>query len=78
MESTERWSLSAFRQISGVWVDIEITRLQPDADGIIDIAMLVTDVQLAIVAEGRAPADERAGCRSWRRIPTTTTSTSPR
>ena len=30
--------------------------------------MLVTDVQLAIVAEGRAPADERAGCRSWRRI----------
>ena len=24
--------------ISGVWVDIEITRLQPDADGIIDIA----------------------------------------
>jgi oligoribonuclease (3'-5' exoribonuclease) len=60
-----------------VWVDIEITRLQPDADGIIDIAML-TDVQLAIVAEGRAPADERAGCRSWRRISTTTISTSPR
>ncbi len=54
------------------WVDIEITRLQSDADGIIDIAMLVTDVQLAMVAEGRAPADERAGCRSWRRIPTTT------
>jgi oligoribonuclease len=34
------------------WIDMEMTGLQPDADRIIEIAMLVTDPQLAIVATG--------------------------
>src|SRR5581483_4652100 len=35
-----------------VWIDMEMTGLQPDSDRIIEIALLVTDAQLAPVAEG--------------------------
>ncbi|HYR33407.1 MAG TPA: oligoribonuclease [Burkholderiales bacterium] len=35
-----------------VWIDMEMTGLQPESDRIIEIAVLVTDPQLAIVAEG--------------------------
>jgi oligoribonuclease len=34
-----------------IWIDMEMTGLQPDSDRIIEIALLVTDAQLAIVAE---------------------------
>jgi oligoribonuclease len=35
-----------------VWIDMEMTGLQPDSDRIIEIAVLVTDAQLALVAAG--------------------------
>ena len=35
-----------------VWVDMEMTGLVPDSDRIIEIAMLVTDPQLTVIAEG--------------------------
>jgi len=35
-----------------IWIDMEMTGLQPDADRIIEIAMLITDPDLAILAEG--------------------------
>ena len=35
-----------------VWVDLEMTGLQPDGDRIIEIATLVTDTQLNLVAAG--------------------------
>ena len=35
-----------------IWIDMEMTGLTPDSDRIIEIAMLVTDAQLALVAEG--------------------------
>jgi len=35
-----------------VWIDMEMTGLQPDADRIIEIALLVTDSELRLVGEG--------------------------
>ena len=35
-----------------VWVDMEMTGLEPDRDRIIEVAMVVTDAQLNVVAEG--------------------------
>ena len=34
-----------------IWIDMEMTGLQPDSDRIIEMALLVTDPQLNIVAE---------------------------
>jgi len=35
-----------------IWIDLEMTGLDPDNDRIIEIATLVTDAQLTILAEG--------------------------
>ena len=35
-----------------IWIDMEMTGLQPDSDRIIEMALLVTDSQLNLVAEG--------------------------
>jgi Oligoribonuclease (3''->5'' exoribonuclease) len=35
-----------------IWVDMEMTGLDPDADAIIEIAVIVTDSELNILAEG--------------------------
>ncbi len=35
-----------------IWIDLEMTGLDPDADSIIEIATLVTDKELRLVAEG--------------------------
>jgi oligoribonuclease len=53
-----------------VWIDMEMTGLQPDSDRIIEIALLVTNPQLEIVAEGPAlvvhqPDEVLAAMDSW-------------
>jgi oligoribonuclease len=35
-----------------VWVDMEMTGLSPDSDRVIEIAVVVTDAQLDLIAEG--------------------------
>src|SRR5262245_46461552 len=35
-----------------IWIDMELTGLQPDSDRVIEIAVLVTDAQFATVATG--------------------------
>ena len=35
-----------------IWIDMEMTGLAPDSDRIIEIAMLVTDAELRVIAEG--------------------------
>ncbi len=35
-----------------IWIDLEMTGLDPDADTVIEIASIVTDPNLAILAEG--------------------------
>ena len=35
-----------------IWIDMEMTGLVPESDRIIEVAVLVTDTQLNLVAEG--------------------------
>jgi len=53
-----------------IWIDMEMTGLAPDIDRIIEIALLVTDGQLEVVAEGpvlvvHQPDEVLAGMDSW-------------
>jgi oligoribonuclease len=55
-----------------IWIDMEMTGLQPDSDRIIEMALLVTDAQLQIVAEGpmlviHQPDAVLAAMDSWNR-----------
>ncbi len=55
-----------------VWIDLEMTGLQPDTDLIIEIATIVTDNQLNVIAEGpvlavRQSAAALAAMDDWNR-----------
>jgi len=53
-----------------IWVDMEMSGLNPDSDRVLEVAVVVTDAQLAVIAEGPVIAvhqDERvlAAMDSW-------------
>ena len=53
-----------------IWIDMEMTGLQPDSDRVIEIAMLVTDPQLNVLATGpvlvlHQPASVLDAMDSW-------------
>ncbi|HXR58321.1 MAG TPA: oligoribonuclease [Burkholderiales bacterium] len=55
-----------------IWIDMEMTGLVPDSDRVIEIALLVTDSQLALIAEGpvlvlRQPDEVLGAMDSWNR-----------
>jgi oligoribonuclease len=55
-----------------VWIDLEMTGLNPDSDHIIEIATVVTDAELNVVAEGpvlavHQPEPVLAGMDDWNR-----------
>jgi len=55
-----------------IWIDMEMTGLVPEADRIIEVAVLVTDSQLNLVAEGpvlvvRQPDEVLGAMDSWNR-----------
>jgi oligoribonuclease len=55
-----------------IWIDMEMTGLAPVSDRIIEIAVLVTDSQLNLIAEGpvlvlRQPGEVLAAMDSWNR-----------
>ena len=56
-----------------IWIDLEMTGLRPDTDYIIEIATLVTDKQLNVLAEGpvfaiHQPESVLEGGRSHARV----------
>lgn len=53
-----------------IWIDLEMTGLDPDLDRIIEIATIVTDKELEVVATGpviavRQPEDVLGGMDTW-------------
>ncbi|MFI8751016.1 oligoribonuclease [Vreelandella lionensis] len=53
-----------------VWIDLEMTGLEPDKERIIEVATLITDAQLNVVAEGpviavKQPDSLVAGMDEW-------------
>ncbi len=55
-----------------IWIDMEMTGLLPDSDRIIEVATLVTDAQLNLIAEGpvlvvRQPDEVLEAMDSWNR-----------
>ena len=53
-----------------IWVDMEMTGLDPDADRVIEVAVVITDAQLTVIAEAPVYAIHQtdevlAGMDSW-------------
>jgi hypothetical protein len=59
-----------FSEMNLVWVDMEMSGLNPDSDRVLEIAVVVTDAQLDLIAEGpvlvlRQSETVLAGMDNW-------------
>jgi oligoribonuclease len=59
-----------FSEANLVWVDMEMSGLNPDSDRILEVAIVVTDADLAVIAEApvqivHQPDSVLAGMDSW-------------
>ena len=59
-----------FSETNLVWIDMEMTGLNPDSDRVIEIAVVVTDAELNLIEEGpvlaiHQPERVLAGMDSW-------------
>ena len=52
VEQCERMAANAQKEQRLIWIDLEMTGLDTDNDSILEIATIVTDAQLVILAEG--------------------------
>jgi oligoribonuclease len=59
-----------FSEANLVWVDMEMSGLNPDSDRVLEVAIVVTDAELAVLAEApvqivHQPESVLAGMDSW-------------
>jgi len=59
-----------FSEFNLVWVDMEMSGLNPDSDRVLEVAIVVTDAELGVIAEApvqivHQPALVLAGMDSW-------------
>src|SRR5205823_2057296 len=47
-----RWRTSMPSSDNLIWIDLEMTGLEPESDSIIEIATVVTDKELVVIADG--------------------------
>lgn len=59
-----------FSELNLIWVDMEMSGLNPDSDRVLEVAIVVTDAELGVIAEApvqivRQPDPVLAGMDSW-------------
>jgi oligoribonuclease len=72
LASTTSLAMTKLDEHSLIWIDLEMTGLDPDTDSVIEIATLVTDKELNILAEGpelaiRHPLERLEAMDDWNR-----------
>jgi oligoribonuclease len=69
-QSTTAERHGRFSELNLIWVDMEMSGLNPDSDRVLEVAIVVTDAELDVIAEApvqivHQPALVLAGMDSW-------------
>ncbi len=60
LPANKPWNLDMSNENNLIWIDLEMTGLEPDTDVIIEIATIVTDSDLNVLAEGPVMAGHQS------------------